>query len=241
MANRTVLITGANKSIGFETARQLGNAGYRIWLGARDLARGQEAAAKLAVEGLDVRFVQIDVGNDESVLNAARRISEEDGKLDLLINNAGIAGDVMSSPLDQSLKDVKDVFETNVFGIIRVTQAFVPLLRKGDRAGIINISSGLGSLSWLSDPSMEFYSFNVLGYNTSKSAVNALTVSFSKALGAEGITVNAADPGYTATDFNNHSGYRSVTEAASGIIWLAEQSLNGLSGGYYFGDTRVPW
>jgi NAD(P)-dependent dehydrogenase (short-subunit alcohol dehydrogenase family) len=241
MANRTVLITGANKSIGFETARQLGSAGYRVWLGARDLARGEDAASKLAIEGLDVRFVQINVADDGSVLKAAQRISAEDGKLDLLINNAGIAGDIMSSPLEQSVQDVKDVFETNVFGIIRVTQAFVPLLRKGDRAGVINISSGLGSLSWLSDPSMEFYGFNVLGYNTSKSAVNALTVSFSKALSVDGISVNAADPGYTATDFNNHTGYRSVSEAASGITWLAEQSARGLSGGYYFGETRVPW
>lgn len=194
MTGRTVLITGANKSIGFETARQLGRAGHRIWLGSRDEARGRQAVETLTSEGADVRALVIDVANDRSVQAAADHVGEADGRLDILINNAGITGD-SRSPTTQSVDDVRTVYETNVFGPIRVTQAFLPLLKASDTACVIMVSSGLGSLGWLSDPANPFYGVNILGYNSSKTALNAVTVSLAKALEGDGICVNATDPG----------------------------------------------
>jgi NAD(P)-dependent dehydrogenase (short-subunit alcohol dehydrogenase family) len=240
MTGRTILITGANKSIGFETARQLGRAGHRIWLGSRDEARGRQAAETLAAEGADVRSLVIDVTSDRSVQAAADRVGQADGRLDMLINNAGIPGDY-SSPTTQSVDDVRTVYETNVFGPIRVTQAFLSLLKASDAASVVMVSSGLGSLGWLSDPANQFYGVNILGYNSSKTALNAVTVSLAKALRDDGIRVNAADPGYTATDFNNHLGYRTVEQAAAGIVWLATLGASGPTGKSFFEQTEVPW
>lgn len=240
MTGRTVLITGANKSIGFETARQLGRDGHRIWLGSRDDARGRQATVALAAEGLDVRALAIDVTSDASVRAAADQVARADGRLDILINNAGIPGD-SGSPTTQSLDDIRKVYETNVFGPIRVTQAFLPLLKASDAASVVMVTSGLGSLGWLSDPSHPFYGVNILGYNSSKTALNAVTVSLAKALRDDGIRVNAADPGYTATDFNDHSGYRTVEQAAAGIVWLATRGQEGLTGRFFFEQTEVPW
>jgi len=240
MDKKTALITGANKSIGFETARQLGRLGYSIWLGARDEARGAEAARLLDAEGIDVRSILIEVTDDASVARAAARVQSEDGKLDILINNAGIPG-AMVPPSQQSVDDIRHIYETNVFGPVRVTQAFLALLKSAGSANIVMVSSGLGSLAWLSDPDNQFYGVNFLGYNSSKSALNAVTVAFAKDLAGSGITVNAADPGYTATDFNGHSGYRTVEEAASGVVWLATLDENKKTGGFYFDGEIVPW
>jgi NAD(P)-dependent dehydrogenase (short-subunit alcohol dehydrogenase family) len=241
MTGKTVLITGANKSIGFETARQLGASGYRIWLGCRDKARGKAATERLSGEGHEVRCLLIDVTSDESVTAAAAMVGTEDGKLDVLINNAGISGGARTAPSHQTIDDIRTVYETNVFGPIRVTQAFLPLLKAAGRANIVMVSSGLGSLGWLSDPTNPFYGVNILGYNSSKSALNAVTVCFAKELASLGIKVNAADPGYTATDFNGHSGYRTVEQAASGIVWLAGLDDTGPTGGFYFEREQVPW
>src|SRR4051794_12994315 len=156
MQKKTVLITGANKSIGFETTRQLGRLGYSIWLGSRDETRGADAAHSLSIEGIDVRAISIDVTDDVSVRRAAALVESEDGKLDVLINNAGIPGH-MVPPSQQSVDDVRHIYETNVFAPVRVTQAFLPLLRKVDGANIVMVSSGLGSLGWLSDPDNQFY------------------------------------------------------------------------------------
>lgn len=241
MTNKTVLITGANKSIGFETARQLGVAGYRIWLGSRDLARGTQAAAVLAAEGIDVRAIEIDVTNDASVRAAADRVEAEDGKLDVLVNNAGIAGREMTTPSQQSIDDIRRVYETNVFAPVRVTQAFLPLLKKSGTANVVMVSSGLGSKGWLSDPQNEFFGVNYLGYNSSKSALNSVALSFAKELVASGIKVNAADPGFTATDFNGHSGYRTVEQAAKSVVFLATLDKDGPTGGFFFDGETVPW
>jgi NAD(P)-dependent dehydrogenase (short-subunit alcohol dehydrogenase family) len=240
MNKKTALITGANKSIGFETARQLGQLGYSIWLGARDEARGAEAERRLAAEGIDVRSISIDVTDDSSVARAAARVQSEDGKLDVLINNAGIPG-AMVPPSKQSVDDVRHIYETNVFGPIRVTQAFLAPLKSAGSANTVMVSSGLGSLGWLSDPDNQFYGVNFLGYNSSKSALNAIAVAFAKELTGSGIKVNAADPGYTATDFNGHSGYRTVEQAASGIVWLATLDENEKTGSFYFDGEIVPW
>lgn len=241
MTGKTVLITGANKSIGYETARQLGRLGFRIWLGCRDSKRGQAAVAHLVAEGLDVRLLEIDVVSDASVQAAAARVDDEDGVLDVLINNAGIPGGSSNPPSLQPVSEIRDVYETNVLGPIRVTQAFIPLLKAAGEPSIVMVSSGLGSLGWLSDPANQFYRVNILGYNSSKSALNAVTVSFAKELSAFGIKVNAADPGYTATDFNGHSGYRTVEQAAAGIVWLATQTASHPTGGFYFEKSQVPW
>jgi NAD(P)-dependent dehydrogenase (short-subunit alcohol dehydrogenase family) len=241
MSGKTVLITGANKSIGFETARQLGRLGYRVWLGSRDGERGSAAADRLAAEGYDVRPLAIDVGSDESVGAAAAAVAQADGRLDALVNNAGIPGQSRVPPSRQPLDDIRAVYETNVFGPIRVTQAFLPLLKAAGDANIVMVSSGLGSLGWLSDPANQFYGVNILGYNSSKTALDAVTVSFAKELAPDGIRVNAADPGYTATDFNGHTGYRTVEQAASGIVWLATLDASGPTGGFFFEEERVPW
>ncbi len=241
MIGKSALITGANKGIGFETARQLARLGYRIWLGSRDHARGRDAAGRLAQEGHDVRMLPLDVTGEDSVQAAAALVREQDGKLDALINNAGILGGRPTAPSQQAVRDVRDVYETNVFGAIRSTQAFLPLLKAAGSANIVMVSSGLGSLGWLSDPTNQFYRVNVLGYNSSKSALNAVTVSFAKELAADGIKVNSADPGYTATDFNAYSGYRTVEQAAAGIVWLASLDSSGPTGGFYFEQDQVPW
>jgi NAD(P)-dependent dehydrogenase (short-subunit alcohol dehydrogenase family) len=241
MSRKTVLITGANKSIGYETARQLGRLGYRIWLGSRDDARGKLAAEQLVAEGHDVRLLAIDVTSDDSVQTAAARVQKEDGKLDVLINNAAILGGQPSAPSQQKVDQIREIYDTNVFGAIRVTQAFLPLLKSAGQANLVMVSSGLGSLGWLSDPTNEFYGVNVLGYNSSKTALNAVTLAFAKELAAFGIKVNSADPGFTATDLNGHSGYRTVEQAAAGIVWLATLDSSGPTGGFFFEENRVPW
>ncbi|CAL1691372.1 Oxidoreductase UcpA [Brevundimonas subvibrioides] len=241
MTGKTVLITGANKSIGFETARQMGRAGYRIWLSCRDTGRGQAAADTLTDEGLDVRLLEINVADDASVAAAAARVQVQDGRLDVLINNAGIPGQSLADTSLQPLEDIRQVYETNVFGVIRVTQAFLPLLKAAAPATIIMVSSGLGSLGWTTDPDNFHSKVNILGYNSSKSALNAVTVSFAKALAPHGIRVDCADPGYTATDFNGHSGYRTVEQAGAGIAWLAQQDPAAQGGRFFFEQAQVPW
>jgi NAD(P)-dependent dehydrogenase (short-subunit alcohol dehydrogenase family) len=241
MSAKNVLITGANKSIGFETARQFGQLGLRVWLGSRDSARGDEAAKQLVDEGYDVQPLRIDVTQDDSVQSAMAQIRDEDGRLDILINNAGILGNHPSIPSLQSVNDMRKIYDTNVFGAVRVTQAFLPLLTAARHASVVMVSSGLGSLGWLSDPDNEFYGVNILGYNSSKSALNAVTVSFAKELATSGITVNSVDPGYTSTDFNGHSGYRTVEQAAAGIVWLATQDTDRPTGSFYFEQQKVPW
>ena len=168
MTRKSVLITGANKSIGFETACQFGRLGYRVWLGARDDARGSVAAARLRGAGHDVLPLSLDVTNDGSVQEAAAIMGKEGDKLDVLINNAGIPGASRTTPSQQAMDDIRSVYDTNVFGAIRVTQAFLPLLRSAGHASIVMVSSGLGSLGWLSDPANQFYGVNILGYNSSK-------------------------------------------------------------------------
>jgi len=241
MTGKTVLITGANKGIGYETARQLGRLGYRIWLGSRDAERGGAAVAQLVAEGHDARLLVIDVTGDASVAAAAARVQAEDGRLDVLINNSGITGGPPSAPSVEPIGQIQDVYQTNVFGPIRVTQAFLPLLTAAGRANVVMVSSGLGSLGWLSDPDNAFYGVNILGYNSSKTALNAITLSLAKDLAAVGVKVNAADPGYTATDMNGHSGYRTVEQAAAGIVWLADQDADGPTGRFYFEQAEVPW
>ena len=241
MPEKTVLVTGANKSIGFETARRLGALGFGIWLGSRDRERGEAAAKALRDTGARVRVLEIEVTDQESVRAAAARVMAEDGTLDVLINNAGIPGGRPTAPSLQPVAEISDVYEVNVLGPIRVTQAFLPHLKAAPSANVVMVSSGLGSLGWLTTPGHEFYGVNILGYNSSKTALNAVTVAFAKELQDGGIKVNAADPGYTATDFNNHSGYRTVEQAAEVIVRLATLDAAGPTGRYFYDGGEVPW
>lgn len=238
---KIVLITGGNKGIGFETARQLGKMGYEILLGSRNEKRGLEAVTLLEKENIKAKTVGLDVTNPNSIFSTVERIEQEYGLLDILINNAGVflEGDITQSELDLSV--LKSTYETNVFGVFSVTKAMLPLLRKSSSGRIVNLSSGLGSLALNTDSKSEFYNVNTLAYNSSKTAVNALTVFFAKELSDSPIKINSVCPGFTATDLNDNSGYRSVEQAASIVVKLATINNDGPTGGFFDEDGVVPW
>ena len=242
MANEKIaLITGANKGIGFEAAKRLGQQGIFVFVGARDAARGKEAAESLANLGLAAATLCLDVTNSASIASAAREIEARYGRLDILINNAGIVGDSMGPPSEITVDVMKQVYETNVFGVVAVTNAMLPLLRRSNAGRIVNLSSGLGSLAGSSDPASEFGSVNVMAYQSSKTALNAITVAYAKELRENGIKVNAADPGYTATDLNNHSGPRTVKQGALAVVRLALLDDDGPTGTFQDENGVVAW
>lgn len=217
----TTLITGGNKSLGFETARRLIAEGQTVWIGARDEARGRDAA-----ERLGATFVQVDVTDDASVAAAAATVGAAGG-LDVLINNAGIIGPRVQ-PADITAADILATYDTNVFGIVRMTHAFLPLLQASAAPAIINVTSGLGSFHAVHDASRVESTIVAPLYTSSKSAVTMLTVQYAKAF--PGIRINAADPGYTATDFNGHSGTQTVTEGTDAVVALALHGADGPTG-----------
>lgn len=238
---KIALVTGANKGIGFEVARQLAEQGTTIFLGARNTERGEEAAAKLRDQNFDVHFVRLDVQDTATHQAAAQLIEEKFGKLDVLVNNAGIALDAGEKSSEVSQDLLRKTFDTNFFGTIAVTQAFLPLIKKSDAGRIVNVSSGLGSLTLHGDPSWEFYDVKPLAYNASKSALNAFTVILAHELKDTGIKVNSADPGFTATDLNGHQGYKTVEQGASIITRLATLPVDGATGGYFDDQGALPW
>jgi NAD(P)-dependent dehydrogenase (short-subunit alcohol dehydrogenase family) len=239
--NRIALVTGANKGIGYETARRLAGQGITVLLGARDEKRGSEAAAKLQAEGLDVQFLRLDV-NDTATHKAAHGFIEDKfGKLDILVNNAAVALDLNQKPSEVDMQTLRKTFDTNFFGVVAVTQALLPLIRKSDAGRIVNVSSGLGSLTQHSDPNWAFYPVKLLAYNTSKTALNAFTVTLAYELKDTAIKVNSADPGYTATDLNSNSGYRTVEQGATVIIELATLPADGATGSYFDDQGVLPW
>jgi NAD(P)-dependent dehydrogenase (short-subunit alcohol dehydrogenase family) len=234
------LISGANKGIGYEIARGLGAKKIKVLVGARDAARGQAAVDTLKAEGADARFVELNVTDAGTVQRAAQWIEKEFGRLDILINNAGIAEwDAKPSTVD--LAKVREVYETNFFGPAAVIQAMLPLLKKSKHGRIVNVSSSLGSLTLSSKLDSPFADFLALGYCTSKSALNSLTVQFAKELKDTSIKVNAICPGYCATDLNNHSGPRSAAQGAVAAIEYATIGDDGPTGGYFNEEGRVPW
>lgn len=237
---KVALITGANKGIGLEIARQLGKQGITVLIGARDLGRRETAAASLREQGISAHPIALDVTDQASIDAATAEIQKQFGKLDILVNNAGILRDrVPPSKLDLAL--FRETYETNVFGMFSVTKAMLPLLRKSPAGRIVNMSSGLGSQTQLSDPNSPLYNFNAIAYNSSKAAVNALTLSFAKELRKTPIKVNAADPGYVATDINGNSGPRTVEQGASEPVRLATLPEDGPTGGYFNEDGPLPW
>ena len=238
---KTALITGANKGLGFETARQLGEKGYTVLVGARDATRGADAVGKLKDEGFDAEFIELDATNAETIKSAAQKVSEKYGKLDVLVNNAGIALEGVQMLSEVSMDLLHKTFDTNFFGVIAITQAFLPLIKKSENGRIVNVSSGLGSLAQNSDPNWDFKDVKPLAYNASKSALNAFTVILAHELKDAKIKVNAADPGYTATDLNGNSGTKTVAEGASIIVDLATLDEGGATGGFFSDEGVVPW
>jgi NAD(P)-dependent dehydrogenase (short-subunit alcohol dehydrogenase family) len=228
----TILITGANKGLGYETARQLLAAGHRVWMAARNEERGRAAAVELHGD-----FVALDVTDDESTARAAELIAA-DGGLDVLVNNAGIAGPRKPVP-EVTAEDVRATYETNVFGLVRVTHAFIPLLQRSNDGVIVNVSSGLGSIRRATDPAHMESGFTSIAYPSSKSAVNMITAQYAKAL--DPIRVNAVDPGYTATDLNAHNGTQTVEEGSEIIVRMAMIDRSGPTGTYVNRHGAVAW
>jgi NAD(P)-dependent dehydrogenase (short-subunit alcohol dehydrogenase family) len=215
---KIVLITGANKGIGFATAAVLARSGHTVLLGARDSERGTTAARQLAADGLDARFVRLDVTDAATITAAAALIDADYGRLDILVNNAGISRDRPHPPTELPVALLRETYETNVFGVVAVTNAMVPLLRKSSAGYIGNVSSSLGTVASLSDPESPLWQYeNLLGYNSSKAALNAITLIYAHTLRADGITVNAVSPGYVATDLNHHSGHLTAEEAGAHV------------------------
>jgi len=233
-----VLISGANKGIGREAARQLAALGWTVWLGARDPDRGRAVAEELAAKGTDVRFVSLDVTSDESVSAAARHL-EQHGGIDVLVNNAGVGGAWGLTPQDTTPADFLPVFGVNVLGPVRMIHAFLPLLWRSPHPRIVNVSSGMGSFAVTTDPQRFESTLPGLVYPASKTALNMLTSQYAKAL--TGIQVNAVDPGYTATDLNGHRGTQSVAEGAASTVLAATLGPGGPTGTFIGADGEIGW
>lgn len=228
------LVTGANKGLGYETARRLGELGYIVLVGARDRERGQGAASQLR----NAHFIPLDLADANSIVAAARDVTQRFGRLDALVNNAGIGGG--QRPSQQDLAEMRTLFETNVYGTIAVTQAFLPLLSANAR--IVNVSTSLSSLTLASDPTHRITQWNELfGYISSKAALNAFTVRLAHELRPKHIKVNAACPGYVATDFNQRRGLRTVEQGAEIIVRLATLAEDGPTAGFFDDNGPVPW
>lgn len=240
--NPIALITGANKGIGLEVARQLGALGHTVIVGARDASRRARAVDQLRSGGADAHGVALDVTDEASVAAAAESIRAQFGRLDVLINNAAIKLEFDPAPPSAAtMAVVRETFETNVFGVIAVTQAMLPLLRLSDAARIVNLSSGLGSLTLSAFIGTKFQAKPMLSYNVSKTAVNSITVQFANDLRDAGIKVNAADPGYTHTDMTLNQGGKPVARGAAVVVRLATLDAAGPSGAFFDENGPMPW
>jgi NAD(P)-dependent dehydrogenase (short-subunit alcohol dehydrogenase family) len=238
---RIALVTGANKGIGYEVARQLGKQGITVFVGARDAALGEEAAGRLRAEGSSVCFIELDVTKPGTITNAANRIRAEHGRLDILVNNAGIAqkGDGPPSVADPDA--VRRILDVNFFGVLAVTQAMLPLVKNSSSGRIVMVSSGLGSLTWNADPKWPFAAVKPLGYNGSKAILNMLTVQLAWELRDTPIKVNTVNPGYTKTDLNGNSGTQTLEEGAAETVRQALAPEDAPTGGFFQTGGVVPW
>jgi NAD(P)-dependent dehydrogenase (short-subunit alcohol dehydrogenase family) len=238
---RTALVTGANKGIGFEVAKQLAQLGYYVYLGCRDVHFGKLAIDKLNELGItNVEVVHIDITNADSINDARKTIESRSTHLDILINNAGILGSIPQPAETFSVEEIRRIFDTNFFGTIQVTQTFIPLLKESPGGRIINVSSELGSLTLHNDLTWKYYPFKSAGYSVSKTALNSYTIMLAFGLKDTNIKVNAVNPGYTATDFNSYRGERTPEQAGSVIVKYAT-SEDGASGKFFTEEGEMPW
>ena len=245
-ASRIALVTGATRGIGLETVRQLAEAGVHTLLAGRDRARAVDAALKLQAQGLPVEAIALDVTDAASIEAAAQEIERRHCRLDILVNNAGILADDPTRPVSgQSLDAWRKTFDTNVFGLIAVTQALLPLLRRSDAGRIVNVSSALGSIGLHADPASFIYDMKIPAYNVSKSAVNAWTVQLAWELKDSAIKVNTIHPGYVKTDMNHIDGEQrgelDVPDGARTSVRLALVDETGPNGGLFYLGESLPW
>lgn len=244
---KIALVTGANKSIGFEVAQQLAQKGIYVYLGSRNLENGVEAVAKLKAKGLNnVEVIQLDITEDESVIKARKEIGKKTKVLDILINNAGIYGGYPQTALDSTIDQFKAAYDANVYGVVRVTQAFIDLLKKSSEPRIVNVSSSQGSITLHSDPTYKYYDYKGVVYLSSKSALNMYTVVLAYELKNTNFKINAVCPGYTKTDFNGHRGPGTVKDAGKRIVKYALIDNDGPTGKFVSEENNpetgeIPW
>jgi NAD(P)-dependent dehydrogenase (short-subunit alcohol dehydrogenase family) len=238
---KTALITGANKGIGFETARQLAQLGYNVFIGSRDKSRGDEAIKRLnASEIKNVDCIGIDVTDLNSIKSARKALESKIGQLDVLINNAGIAGEQPQNISTGEIENLRNVFETNFFGAVQTTQQFIDLLKASDQPRIVNVSSQLGSLTFqrnTQNPRHSIYD----AYSCSKTALNAFTVLLAKEFKNTNFKINSVEPGYTATDLNQFNGTQTVEQAAKTIVKYATLDSDGPTGKYFKEEGELAW
>ncbi len=244
--NKVALVTGANKGIGKELAQQLGALGMTVLIGARDQEDGQKAAAELTTGGADAHVVLLDVTSQASINAAVAQVENDYGKLDVLVNNAGIDLDLgghqqLVPPSALEMDTLRQTYDTNFFGVFAVTKAFLPLLKRSEAGRIVNMSSSAGSLTQNADLNYEYAAAKALAYPSSKAALNMMTIQFAYEMRNTAIKVNSADPGYTATDIDENRGTRTVEQAAVVAVRLATLPVGGPTGGFFDENGSVPW
>jgi len=240
--SRIALVTGATRGIGLETCRQLAHAGVHVLLAGRDAARAAEAAAGISHHEAAVEALHLDVTQPEQIAAAVAYVSQRFGRLDILVNNAGVLrDDTHRAPSEQRLACWRETFDTNLFAVVEVTQAFLPLLRAAPAARIVNVSSQLGSLALHTDPSSPIYDFKIPAYDTSKTAINAWTIHLAHELRDTGIKVNAIHPGYVRTDMNGGAGAIDVEEGARSSVAMALLDVDGPTGTFTHRGQTLPW
>ena len=240
---KIALVTGATRGIGLETVRQLAQKQTHVILAGRDRAKADAAAQKLRAEGLDVEAIALDVTDAKSIATAAKEIEKKHGRLDILVNNAGImADDMTKTPSQQPLEMWRKTFDTNVFGLIATTQAFLPLLSKSDGGRIVNVSSLLGSITHHADPASPIYDYKApVSYNVSKSTVNAWTVQLAHELRNSSIKVNTIHPGHVKTDMGGEAAPMEIADGAKTSVELALIGANGPNGSFSHLGQTLPW
>ncbi|KAG4075178.1 hypothetical protein HA402_015425 [Bradysia odoriphaga] len=239
---RTVLITGANKGIGLETARQLAQLGNFVYLGSRDIANGQKAVEALKAAGIsNVAAIQLDITDMDSIRQAKDELAGQIDSLDVLINNAAISGEQPQRISEYPMEAIRRIFDTNYFGAIQTTQIMLPLLRKSSAAAIINVSSEIGSLTMAMAANQPSNRSNFSSYGSTKTALNGFTVMLANELRAQNIMVNSVTPGYTATDLNQFKGLKTVEEGVKPIVQLAMLTDRSVTGRFFKDGGEIPW
>ena len=238
---KIALITGANKGIGYELARQLGNVGVTVLVAARNAKLGNAATAKLKSDGCDAHFIELDVTKPQTIAKAAQTIRTQYGRLDILVNNAAIVDQADGPPSTADPGAVRRVLDVNFFGVLAVTQAMLPLVRNAAAGRIVMVSSGLGSLTWNADPKWSFAAVKPLGYNGSKAILNMMTVQLAWELRDTAIKVNTVNPGYTATDMNGNKGTQTLAEGAAEALRQALAPDDAPTGRFVETGGVVPW